>query len=182
MILIFTRTYGKIKKTVHILEGVRKVRKHAVLRKLLCAALCVMIAVTAFPVSMNAAGEEIKDKMVEALRGAMTRRTETLKATYTGELLFSEDALTDNGKFNEAVNALLQEIYNRAIAHTGAGKEGDYLRWHVSSSTEGLSLKYVNDGPLAGNYEYTVEFQLEYYTDGDQETAVTTAYRRRCSS
>ena len=153
-------------------------KRDKILRQLICAVLCFILTVSIFPVFLNAAGEDMIEAASADLRSAMTRRASFVTIIHhSDQLLFPEEVLEDDEAFGAAVEKLLQDIYNRAIAHTGVGNEGDYLRWQISSCEEEFHVEYINEGLWAGNYEYTMTFYLYYYTTEEQENDLTAKIR-----
>ena len=91
------------------------------------------------------------------LRQAMKNRQET------ATVYFEADASLT---FSEVVAA----IQNEAMAHTGNGTEGDYLAWQRGPISAGGS--YIPGGQTK---QYTINFELSYYTTAQQEAQVDTA-------
>ena len=62
------------------------------------------------------------------------------------------------------VEALINDIYNKALEHTGVPTEGDYLRWHTGD----WDCDVV--GTTEGGYnKLTMTYTFEYYTTAQQE-------------
>ncbi len=99
------------------------------------------------------------NQMASAIREGMVNRTETVYVyyelpgtSYTAKELISIES-----------NAL-----DKAVEHTGKGTEGDYLKWGYS----GLGMQ-VSYGKSTGNTIGTFTYYFTYYTNGAQESQVT---------
>ena len=67
----------------------------------------------------------------------------------------------------DACKTLIRAIFNAAVAHTGAAKEGDTLRWlHDGYSTN------ISFGSADGFWQLTLTYSPRYYTTAEQEAAV----------
>lgn len=66
------------------------------------------------------------------------------------------------------LNDLVNGIWDLACIHSGAGTEGDYLRWQTGRVTKGYSGSSSN-----GMYDLSLAYQIEYYTTPAQEAELT---------
>ena len=67
-------------------------------------------------------------------------------------------------------NALVAEVVNVALAHTGKSVEGDYLLWHFGGWEGEVEWEQAN-----GTYLYKYELMMVYYTSASQEQKLDTA-------
>lgn len=67
-------------------------------------------------------------------------------------------------------NALFEVMLGSAMAHTGVPTQGDYLLWQYGGASGVVWYQ-----PVSGGYEYTLEYDLKYYTTAQQEAQVTAA-------
>ena len=146
------------------------------LRQILCVTLCLLLTVSVFPLPMNAAGEDPIEDAAMALRSAMVERnTEEFSFSWeSDQWLFSTPIDGDDAALEAEVNKLLDDIYNRAIAHNpDFSNEGDYLRWHIRGYSEYMRLEYEADESGKETYTYTANFTISYYTTLKQEEELT---------
>lgn len=68
----------------------------------------------------------------------------------------------------DGIETLCEDIFSKALEHTGNPKEGDYLRWHFANYTAKSSIKTL-DGI---HCKVELVYELSYYTDAQQEAAV----------
>jgi len=66
---------------------------------------------------------------------------------------------------------LINSIFAEACTHTGDPVEGDYLRWQYGGWRASYSYSYDNEG----NYYYSIDMQVPYYTSSSQESQMDTA-------
>lgn len=66
--------------------------------------------------------------------------------------------------------AIIEEVLLQALVHTGKPKEGDYLMWHYAGF--GGSVERASSG---GQYRYTYNLEMAYYTTAAQESQLDTA-------
>ena len=101
---------------------------------------------------------ESEDELIEALREALVERQTTITLYY---------------KSGEApTSALLSDVFDGAIEHTGVPDEGDYLKWQYYAYTGGISYSYSS---LKSIYTMTITYSVTYYTTAEQEAAVDSA-------
>lgn len=100
-----------------------------------------------------------KEEMAAVLRDGMTKRTETIRVYYS---------LTGTDYTPKQLVELESDILELAIAHTGVGNEGDYLKWGYTGV--GMQIAY---GKKEGNTIGTFSFFVSYYTNASQEAQVT---------
>ncbi len=78
---------------------------------------------------------------------------------------FSFDGTSYNGA---SLVTIADNVFTKALEHTGKGDEGDYLKWGYSA--RGMQVAYkVEDGKTLGTFSYTMTF----YTSAEQEQSVT---------
>lgn len=65
---------------------------------------------------------------------------------------------------------LFQELLSQAVAHNGVPDEGDYLKYHIYSTTP--TMEYATVG---SKYFVTLSVKAVYYSTAAQETALTAA-------
>ena len=66
--------------------------------------------------------------------------------------------------------AILEQLMEVALEHTGDPKEGDYLAWQYAGWQGTIRKNYTYNG-----YNNTITFQVVYYTTAEQEAAMDTA-------
>jgi len=123
--------------------------------------LCVMLFCPAVPVTAAEKCTSVEQAAV-IVREAMENREAEVDITYP----VAREHLTEG-----EIMALVQEIYNEAIRHTGVGTQGDYLYFHESELRYGYG--YSDDG-LSPSVDCTLSFQLIYYTTAAQEAQLGT--------
>ena len=69
-----------------------------------------------------------------------------------------------------ASKAMIEDIMELALEHTGDPKEGDYLAWQFSKWSGSTKSSFWPWG-----YEHTITFKVTYYTTAEQESQVDTA-------
>ena len=100
---------------------------------------------------------EITDAVVD-LREQLVKRASSVTV----------DFLLDERFVDEAAKALISEVYNAAVAHTGVPDEGDYI-WYNGCSW----YAYISYGSrYEGRYYYSITYDLSYYSTAAQETEV----------
>ena len=70
----------------------------------------------------------------------------------------------------EAVDALIDSIFNAAVVHTGVPNEGDALLWVYNYYQAGFYYNYVD-----GYYLLDITFNVDYYTTAAQEAELDVA-------
>lgn len=103
---------------------------------------------------------------------------------YTSSVAQAADALRDGMKAREGeivvkvrtartdAEAFMQEIFAKAVEHTGEPTEGDYLLWQIPQY--GMTCEYY----AKGGYNYmTITYTVSYYTTAAQEAQVDAAVK-----
>lgn len=106
-------------------------------------------------------------QLAATLRQQMLNRTTTIYLYY-----HSNTAITQN-----SLDQLSDQLFNLAVAHTGNGKEGDYLRWHCEGWTLGASYSSAPSG-----YNMDLTFTMYYLSDASQEAQMDQAVSSLISS
>lgn len=99
------------------------------------------------------------DEVAAQLRAALKTRTRNINIAYS----FSGTSYNSS-----ALVSLEDVIFNKAVAHTGRGDEGDYLKWGYSGRGMQVSYSY-SSGNTIGFFTYN----MTYYTSAAQEQSVT---------
>lgn len=100
-----------------------------------------------------------EEEAAEKIREYMCARVESFSVTFVA------------GK--EYAKADYEALFARAFSHTGNPIEGDYLRWQYAA------WKAFPGYSVSGNtYQYTVNFQVPYYTTAEQEEELNAAVER----
>ena len=102
------------------------------------------------------------EEVTSILREALESRTMMIQIPY---VIPAESVESD-----EAVLALGKSMMDPAFAHTGVPTQGDYLQWQYLYWQIGISGSWNKDNTAVNG---TVTFTVYYYTDADQEAAVT---------
>ena len=152
-------------------------KKENIFRYSLCLLLCLVLLTSVMPLPSRAIDDTWIHNAAKALRDTMVAREDVIEFTYKSDSwIFSPEALGDTPEAEEALRKeiypIMERIYQLAIAHTGVGNEGDYLRWHLKSCEEGFNYSYTQEGNQT-RVVYTFKFFLTYYTTKAQEDAVT---------
>ena len=100
------------------------------------------------------------EEMAAVLRSALVKRTESVYVYY--------ELPGTSYTAKELIN-MENAVLEAAVAHTGNGNEGDYLKWGYSGI--GMQVSY---GKATGNTVGTFSYYLTYYTNENQEGQVTT--------
>lgn len=153
-------------------------KKKSIFRYSLCLVLCLILLISVIPLPSRAVDDTWINNAAKELRKTMVDRVGEINFTYESESwMFSPEAFGNDPAAQAAlgaeVNLIMERIYQLAIAHTGAGNEGDYLRWHLKSCEEGFTYGYIQEGNQAKDFVYTFRFTLTYYTTKNQEDAVS---------
>ena len=106
-------------------------------------------------------------QLAATLRQQMLNRTTTIHLYYHSNTAITQDSL----------NQLSDQLFNLAVAHTGNGKEGDYLRWHCEGWTLGASYSSASSG-----YNMDLTFTMYYLSDASQEAQMDQAVSSLISS
>ena len=100
--------------------------------------------------TVNEAAVELRDEMLK-------RNSTTAEIT-----LYTSGSSTPL----ETSKALCKEIFSAALEHTGAGTEGDYLRWQLGGYTADLAYN-------AGGTMYKFIYHITFFTTASEENYVT---------
>ena len=106
-------------------------------------------------------------QLAATLRQQMLNRTTTIHLYYHSNTAITQDFL----------DQLSDQLFNLAVAHTGNGKEGDYLRWHCEGWTLGASYSSASSG-----YNMDLTFTMYYLSDASQEAQMDQAVSSLISS
>ena len=106
-------------------------------------------------------------QLAATLRQQMLNRTTTIHLCYHSNTAITQDSL----------DQLSDQLFNLAVAHTGNGKEGDYLRWHCEGWTLGASYSSAFSG-----YNMDLTFTMYYLSDASQEAQMDQAVSSLISS
>ena len=106
-------------------------------------------------------------QLAATLRQQMLNRTTTIHLYYHSNTAITQDSL----------DQLSDQLFNLAVAHTGNGKEGDYLRWHCEGWTLGASYSSAFSG-----YNMDLTFTMYYLSDASQEAQMDQAVSSLISS
>ena len=117
------------------------------------------LKVTKEEIIKNANKATTVDEVATQLRAALKTRTKNINIAYS----FSGTSYTVSN-----LVSLEDVIFNKAVAHTGRGDEGDYLKWGYSG--RGMQVSYGYSG---GNTIGTFTYNMTYYTSAAQEQSVT---------
>ena len=115
----------------------------------------------------NVSYTDYVQQLAATLRQQMLNRTTTIYLYY-----HSNTAITQN-----SLDQLSDQLFNLAVAHTGNGKEGDYLRWHCEGWTLGASYSSAPSG-----YNMDLTFTMYYLSDASQEAQMDQAVSSLISS
>ena len=153
-------------------------KKKNIFRHSLCLVLCLILLISVIPLPSRAVDDTWINNAAKALRDTMVARGNEINFTYESDSwIFSPEAFGNTPEAQAAlgneINPLMERIYQLAIAHTGVGNEGDYLRWHLKSCEEGFTYGYIQEGNQTRDFVYTFRFTLTYYTTKSQEDAVS---------
>ena len=106
-------------------------------------------------------------QLAATLRQQMLNRTTTIHLYYHSNTAITQDSL----------DQLSDQLFNLAVAHTGNGKEGDYLHWHCEGWTLGASYSSASSG-----YNMDLTFTMYYLSDASQEAQMDQAVSSLISS
>jgi hypothetical protein len=81
-------------------------------------------------------------------------------------LKFAMDECLDGTTLHDLVDDWVEE----ALAETDKADEGDYIRLHLNAYGTSAGRYWTNNGIT---YYYHIPYNIEYYTDSEQEQAVT---------
>lgn len=118
--------------------------------------------------TLDGAAEVVIDVVCTTVEEAAAVVREQMKARTTS---FVFDFYTTNYSVARDCTALLEEIVNQALVHTGDPKEGDYLLWQYRKydawPTADVDGFYVN-----GVFHLDLHFIFSYYTSAEQEATL----------
>ena len=96
------------------------------------------------------------EKAAQQVRSYLKERTESIDLYIKGS--------------DSDYKALIEEVLNNAMEHTGKSTEGDYLMWHFA----GWSGSVERD-PFQNGYMYHYSLKIFYYTSAEQERELDAA-------
>ena len=97
---------------------------------------------------------------VDALAG--TLRQQMVSRAAVINLYYHHDSVLTQAVFDQ----LCDDLFAKAIAHTGVGKEGDYILWNCQGYTVGATQEASSQG---SGYDVHITFTFTYLSDADQE-------------
>lgn len=103
---------------------------------------------------------------VDALAG--TLRQQMVSRAAVINLYYHHDSVLTQAVFDQ----LCDDLFAKAIAHTGVGKEGDYILWNCQRYTVGATQEASSQG---SGYDVHITFTFTYLTDASQEAEVDQA-------
>lgn len=96
------------------------------------------------------------DALASTLRQQMVSRAAVIN------LYYHHDSVLTQAVFDQ----LCDDLFAKAIAHTGVGKEGDYILWNCQGYTVGATQEASSQG---SGYDVHITFTFTYLSDADQE-------------
>ncbi len=96
------------------------------------------------------------DALASTLRQQMVSRAAVIN------LYYHHDSVLTQAVFDQLCN----DLFAKAIAHTGVGKEGDYILWNCQGYTVGATQEASSQG---SGYDVHITFTFTYLSDADQE-------------
>ena len=102
------------------------------------------------------------DALASTLRQQMVSRAAVIN------LYYHHDSVLTQAVFDQ----LCDDLFAKAIAHTGVGKEGDYILWNCQRYTVGATQEASSQG---SGYDVHITFTFTYLTDASQEAEVDQA-------
>mgnify|MGYP002535627712 FL=1 len=102
-----------------------------------------------------------KQSLIKTFRQQLVNRAETIDLYYHCNQKITQD-------FFDEFSA---ELFNGAVAHTGVGKEGDYIRWHYQGWR--VNANYKTD--RNGGYNLNITYKMYYLSDASQESQMDQA-------
>ena len=102
-----------------------------------------------------------KQSLIKTFRQQLVNRAETIALYYHCNQKITQD-------FFDEFSA---ELFNGAVAHTGVGKEGDYIRWHYQGWR--VNANYKTD--RNGGYNLNITYNMYYLSDASQESQMDQA-------
>ena len=110
---------------------------------------------------------------VDALAG--TLRQQMVSRAAVINLYYHHDSVLTQAVFDQ----LCDDLFAKAIAHTGVGKEGDYILWNCQGYTVGATQEASSQG---SGYDVHITFTFTYLSDADQEAQMDQAIADLLSS
>lgn len=110
---------------------------------------------------------------VDALAG--TLRQQMVSRAAVINLYYHHDSVLTQAVFDQ----LCDDLFAKAIAHTGVGKEGDYILWNCQGYTVGATQEASSQG---SGYDVHITFTFTYLSDADQEVQMDQAVADLLSS
>ena len=110
---------------------------------------------------------------VDALAG--TLRQQMVSRAAVINLYYHHDSVLTQAVFDQ----LCDDLFAKAIAHTGVGKEGDYILWNCQGYTVGATQEASSQG---SGYDVHITFTFTYLSDADQEAQMDQAVADLLSS
>lgn len=96
------------------------------------------------------------DALASTLRQQMVSRAAVIN------LYYHHDSVLTQAVFDQ----LCDDLFAKAIAHTGVGKEGDYILWNCQGYTVGATQEASSQG---SGYDVHITFTFTYLSDANQE-------------
>lgn len=118
------------------------------------------------PYSQEAVPNASYTSDVDALAG--TLRQQMVSRATVINLYYHHDSVLTQAVFDQ----LCDDLFAKAIAHTGVGKEGDYILWNCQGYTVGATQEASSQG---SGYDVHITFTFTYLSDADQEAQMDQA-------
>ena len=125
------------------------------------------------PYSQEAVPNASYTSDVDALAG--TLRQQMVSRATVINLYYHHDSVLTQAVFDQ----LCDDLFAKAIAHTGVGKEGDYILWNCQGYTVGATQEASSQG---SGYDVHITFTFTYLSDADQEAQMDQAVADLLSS
>lgn len=125
------------------------------------------------PYSQEAVPNASYTSDVDALAG--TLRQQMVSRAAVINLYYHHDSVLTQAVFDQ----LCDDLFAKAIAHTGVGKEGDYILWNCQGYTVGATQEASSQG---SGYDVHITFTFTYLSDADQEAQMDQAVADLLSS
>lgn len=110
---------------------------------------------------------------VDALAG--TLRQQMVSRAAVINLYYHHDSVLTQAVFDQ----LCDDLFAKAIAHTGVGKEGDYILWNCQGYTVGATQEASSQG---SGYDVHITFTFTYLSNADQKAQMDQAVADLLSS
>lgn len=102
-----------------------------------------------------------KQSLIKTFRQQLVNRTETIDLYYHCNQQITQEFFND----------LTAELFNGAVAHTGVGKEGDYIKWQYQAWFVNASFSTNRNG----GYNMHITYSMSYLSDASQESQMNQA-------